>query len=66
LNVALWHLEMATRFDPTRSQAIELKEEVSGKRVTESDGGIIRSFVSDAVLGGTGAAPLSASLDQNK
>jgi type IV pilus assembly protein PilQ len=62
-NVALWHLDMATNLNPTFLEAIELKEKVSGKRVTETDNSIIRNFVSQSVLNSTTALPASASLD---
>jgi type IV pilus assembly protein PilQ len=48
-NLALWHLDMATNLNPTFLEAIELKEKVSGKRVTDTDNSIIRNFVSQSV-----------------
>jgi hypothetical protein len=65
-NLALWYLDMATNLNPTFLEAIELKEKVSGKRVTDSDNSIIRNFVSDSMLGSTTPRPTSASLDVSK
>jgi len=53
-NLVLWHLDMATNLNPTFLEAIELKEKVSGKRVTDSDNSIIRHFVSDSIISGMG------------
>jgi type II secretory pathway component GspD/PulD (secretin) len=63
-NIALWHLDVATNLNPTFLEAIELKEKVSGKRLTDSDNSIIRSFVSKSVLDSTtaeSAAPMTGS-----
>jgi type IV pilus assembly protein PilQ len=60
-NLALWHLDMAVNLNPTFIEAIELKEKISGKRLTESDNSLIRNFVSTSMLNST--APASASLD---
>jgi len=62
-NLVLWHLDMATNLNPTFLEAIELKEKVSGKRVTDSDNSIIRHFVSDSILGSTGVPPVSSTSD---
>ena len=62
-NVVLWHLDMATNLNPTFLEAIELKEKVSGKRVTDTDNSIIRNFVSASVMNSATISPTSASLD---
>jgi type IV pilus assembly protein PilQ len=49
-NVVLWHLDAATNLNPTFLEAIELKEKVSGKRLSDSDNSLIRHFVSDSLL----------------
>jgi type IV pilus secretin PilQ/predicted competence protein len=59
-NIALWHLDAATNLNPTFLEAIELKEKVSGKRVTDSDNSMIRDFVSRSVLSGMGVPPGAA------
>jgi type IV pilus secretin PilQ/predicted competence protein len=53
-NLVLWHLDMATNLNPTFLEAIELKQKVSGKRLTDSDNSIIRNFVSSDLLSSTG------------
>jgi hypothetical protein len=58
-NVALWHLDTATNLDPNFQEAIELKEKVSGRRVTDSETSMIRDFVSRSVPGSTGVPPVS-------
>ncbi len=60
-SLVLWHLNVATNLNPTFLEAIELKEKVSGKRVTDSDNSIIRNFVSQAVLGSTELQPVPVS-----
>jgi type IV pilus secretin PilQ/predicted competence protein len=49
-NVALWHLNVATNLNPTFLEAIELKEKISGRQVTDADNSSIRSFVSRSIL----------------
>ena len=49
-DLALWHLELATNMNPSFLEAIELKEQVTGRRVTDSDNSSIRDFVRQAML----------------
>jgi type IV pilus assembly protein PilQ len=66
-DLVLWHLDAATNLNPTFLEAIELKEKVSGKRVTDSDNSMIRAFVSRSVLGtsmaNTPAVPATPTTD---
>ena len=57
LSLALWHLNVATNLNPTFLEAIELKEKISGKRVTDSDNSIIRNFISQSILKDTDPSP---------
>lgn len=50
---ALWHLNCATNLNPKMLEAIELKQELTGKEVTTSDSSSIRTFVSKAMLADT-------------
>jgi type IV pilus secretin PilQ/predicted competence protein len=59
-NLVLWHLDAATNLNPTFLEAVELKEKVSGKTVTDSDNSSIRSFVSRSILADQGPMPASA------
>jgi type IV pilus assembly protein PilQ len=56
-NLVMWHLDAATNLNPTFLEAIELKEKVSGKRVTDADNSSIRSFVSRSILQDSGPGP---------
>ncbi|HEX8324416.1 MAG TPA: secretin and TonB N-terminal domain-containing protein [Tepidisphaeraceae bacterium] len=63
-NLVLWHLNAATNLNPTFLEAIELKEKVSGKRVTDSDNSMIRDFVSNSILKNSAPPrPAAATLD---
>ena len=42
---ALWHLDMATNLNPKFSEAIQLKQQITGKEVSSVDNSNIRSFV---------------------
>ena len=55
-NVVMWHLDSATNLNPQFIEAIQLKQQVSGKQVTAADNSTIRSFVSDAILQDTAPA----------
>lgn len=56
-SLALWHLNSATNLNPTFIEAIELKEKVSGRRITHADHGIIRDFVARAILEDIASVP---------
>jgi type IV pilus assembly protein PilQ len=47
---ALWNLECATNLNPTFSEAIALRQELTGKQIVASDGSTIRNFVRKAIL----------------
>jgi type IV pilus secretin PilQ/predicted competence protein len=49
-NVALWYLDMAINLNPMFLEAIELREKVSGQRVTDPDNSIIRHYLEDSML----------------
>jgi hypothetical protein len=49
-HLAIWHLDSATNLNPTFSEAISLKEQLSGKVISEPDGSSIRGFVKDAIM----------------
>jgi type IV pilus assembly protein PilQ len=50
VNKAVWHLDCATNLNPTFTEAILLKEKLTGKEVTDVDNSTIRSFVQRAIL----------------
>jgi type IV pilus assembly protein PilQ len=58
-SLALWHLDAAANLNPTFLEAIELREKVSGKRVTDSDNSSIRSFVTRSILQDSGPGPVT-------
>lgn len=47
---ALWHLDSATNLYPTFSEAIQLKESLTGRVITDVDSSTIRSFVTRQIL----------------
>lgn len=49
-NRAMWHLNIATNLNPQFSEATELKEKLSGRRVTSVDNSTIRTFVTRSML----------------
>jgi len=49
-DVALWHLDIATNLNPQFVEAIDLKQDVSGKVVTATSSSEIRSFIRQAVI----------------
>lgn len=46
----LWHLNAATDLNPTFSEAINLKESVTGKIITDADNSTLRSFVRRQII----------------
>lgn len=54
---ALWHLNCATNLNPKFLEAIELKENLTGKEVTAADNSTIRHFVKERILAERLAAP---------
>lgn len=55
-NMAVWDLNVATNLNPMFQEAIELKEKLTGRRVTDVDNSSVRSFVTRAILADTKAA----------
>jgi type IV pilus assembly protein PilQ len=53
LNLALWHLNCATNLNPKFLEAIELKEKITGKQVTDVDNSAIRGFVRRQIMAET-------------
>ena len=49
-HLALWNLDAATNLNPKFIEAIHMKQELTGKEITDSDNSSIRSFVSRAVI----------------
>ncbi len=49
-DLALWHLGLATSINPTFVEAADLKQQVTGRRVTDVDNSTIRDFVRQAML----------------
>lgn len=47
---AIWHLDAATNLNPKFTEAINLKQDLTGKEITTSDGSSVRSFVRRAML----------------
>jgi hypothetical protein len=56
---ALWHLNCAINLNPKFVEAIDLKEKLTGKVVTESDNSSIRSFVRRQILADPALPPAS-------
>jgi type IV pilus assembly protein PilQ len=50
LDMALWHLNCATNLNPKFLEAIEMKEKITGKVVTDVDNSAIRSFVRQQIM----------------
>ncbi len=49
-DLAMWHLGIATNLNPGFIEAIELKQQVTGRQVTEVDNCSVRDFVRRAML----------------
>lgn len=47
---AMWYLDCATNLNPSFLEALQLKEQVSGKQIMESDNSSIRHFISDVIV----------------
>ncbi len=47
---AIWHLNCATNLNPSFSEAIDLKQKVTGREITTSDNSSIRGFVRKMML----------------
>ncbi|HEY1922221.1 MAG TPA: hypothetical protein VGG44_05605 [Tepidisphaeraceae bacterium] len=50
LDLALWHLNCAINLNPKFLEAIEMKERITGKQVTDVDNSAIRSFVRRQIM----------------
>jgi type IV pilus assembly protein PilQ len=50
LDMALWYLNCATNLNPKFLEAIEMKEKITGKVVTDVDNSAIRSFVRRQIM----------------
>ncbi len=57
VNVALWHLNCAINLNPHFLEAIDLKEKITGKVVTDVDNSAIRDFVRDQIIEDTEVPP---------
>jgi type IV pilus assembly protein PilQ len=53
---AIWHLNCAINLNPKFIEAIEMKEKLTGKEVTDVDNSTIRSFVQRAIIEDTAPA----------
>ncbi len=49
-DLALWHLGLATNINPSFVEAADLKQQVTGRPVTDVDNSTIRDFVRRAML----------------
>jgi type IV pilus assembly protein PilQ len=58
LDLALWHLNCAINLNPKFLEAIEMKERITGKQVTDVDNSAIRSFVRKQIMAETPAPPI--------
>ncbi|HVT88416.1 MAG TPA: secretin N-terminal domain-containing protein [Tepidisphaeraceae bacterium] len=47
---AIWHLDAATNLNPKFLEAIKLKQDLTGKELTDADNSSIRAFVSHAIM----------------
>jgi type IV pilus assembly protein PilQ len=50
LDLALWHLNCAINLSPKFLEAIEMKEKITGKQVTDVDNSAIRSFIRRQIM----------------
>jgi hypothetical protein len=50
IDAALWHLDCATNLSPEFIEAIHMKEQLTGKIITEADHSTIRSFVRRQIM----------------
>jgi hypothetical protein len=48
--LALWHLDCATNLNPQFTEAIDLKQQITGKLVTDVDNSAIRRFVREQIM----------------
>jgi type IV pilus assembly protein PilQ len=55
----LWHLNSAINLNPKFSEAIDLKQRITGREVSGADGSSIRGYVSRAILADRPAAPVA-------
>jgi type IV pilus assembly protein PilQ len=53
LDLVLWHLNCAINLNPKFIEAIEMKEKITGKQVTDVDNSAIRSFVRQQIMAQT-------------
>jgi type IV pilus secretin PilQ/predicted competence protein len=53
INLALWHLNCAINLNPKFIEAIDLKEKITGRQVTDVDNSTIRSFVRQEIMAET-------------
>jgi type IV pilus assembly protein PilQ len=58
--LAKWHLDSATNLNPKFSEAMLLKQQLTGYEVTAADGSSVRSFVRTAILHDTAPADAAA------
>ena len=54
---ALWYLDCATNLNPKFLEAIQMKEQLSGKQVTTVDNSSIRGFVKRQIMAERGGVP---------
>ena len=48
--LALWHLDLATNINPSFGEAFGLKQQVTGRQITDVDNSTMRDFVRQAML----------------
>jgi len=64
-NKALWHLDCATNLNPKFTEAIQMKQDITGKALTTSDNSAIRGFVRRQIMAERNAARADASEAMN-
>lgn len=60
MGIVLWHLNCAINLNPKFIEAIDLKEKITGKQVTDADNSTIRSFVRDQIMADRGPTTQTA------
>lgn len=53
MDLVLWHLNCAINLNPKFIEAIDLKEKITGRQVTDADNSAIRSFVRQQIMAET-------------
>lgn len=57
VQLAVWHLNCAINLNPHFTEAIDLKEKITGREVTDVDNSAIRNFVREQIIDDTAPTP---------